>query len=60
MDMSKISGQRTPLQRHLSDARRRLNQTGTRNRLIHAARLSKQTKAIDIVDERSEDVFRIY
>ena len=57
--MSKVPGQRTPLQRHLSDARQRLIQTGTRNRLIHAARFSKQSKAIDIVDERSEDVFRI-
>ena len=57
--MSQASRPRTPLQRHLSDARQRLIQTGTRNRLIHAARFSKQGKSIDIVDEHADDAFRI-
>lgn len=34
-------------------------QTGTRNRLIHTARFAKRGKSIDIIDERSDDVFRI-
>jgi hypothetical protein len=44
---------------HLLDARNRLIQTGTRNRLVHAARFAKRGKAIDIVDERTEDCFHI-
>lgn len=43
----------------LRDARQKLIQTGTRNRLVHTARFGKQGKYIDIVDERSDDVFRI-
>ncbi|MGN6550068.1 MAG: DUF4011 domain-containing protein [Pararhizobium sp.] len=48
-----------PLARHLKQARDRLIQTGTRNRLVHTARFVKRGKAIDVVDERSDDVFRI-
>lgn len=43
----------------LAEARQRLIQTGTRNRLVHTARFAKRGKSIDIVDERSDDVFRI-
>src|SRR5687767_6714110 len=57
--MDDASGSRTLLQKHLAAARERLIQTGTRNRLVHTPRFSKQSKAIDIVDERSEDAFRI-
>ena len=44
---------------YLKHARDRLIQTGTRNRLVHAGRFAKRSKSIDIVDERSDDVFRI-
>jgi hypothetical protein len=47
------------LEKHLADARQRLIQTGTRNRLVHTARFARQGKALDIVDERSDDAFRI-
>ena len=50
---------RTVLEKHLADARQRLIQTGTRNRLVHSARFAKQGKSIDVVDERSDDVFRM-
>ena len=49
----------TLLAKHLLDARNRLIQTGTRNRLVHTARFAKRGKAIDIVDERTEECFRI-
>lgn len=41
----------------LEDARRRLVETGTRNRLIHVNRSAKRANALDIVGERSADVF---
>jgi very-short-patch-repair endonuclease len=44
---------------YLKQARDRLIQTGTRNRLVHTARFVKRGKSIDIVDEHSNDVFRI-
>jgi len=47
------------LRRLLEDARIRLIQTGTRNRLVHCARNSKRGKFVDIVDEKSEEIFRI-
>lgn len=47
------------LRRLLDEARQKLVQTGTRNRLVHCARFSSRGKFIDIVDERSEDIFRI-
>ncbi|PAQ08256.1 MULTISPECIES: DUF4011 domain-containing protein [Mesorhizobium] len=47
------------LTKYLKQARDRLIQTGTRNRLIHTARFAKRGKSIDIIDERSDDVFRI-
>ncbi|WP_372921982.1 DUF4011 domain-containing protein, partial [Roseovarius sp.] len=41
----------------LEDARRRLVETGSRNRLIHVNRSSKRANVLDIVEERSADVF---
>jgi hypothetical protein len=43
----------------LEDARRRLVETGTRNRLIHVNRAAKRANVLDIVEERSADVFEI-
>ena len=40
--------------RHLLEqARKRLVETGSRNRLVHTSRHTKRSKSIDIVDERS-------
>jgi len=47
------------LRRLLGEARQRLVQTGTRNRLVHCARFASRGKFIDIVDERSDDIFRL-
>lgn len=41
----------------LSDAQRRLVETGSRNRLIHVNRTSKRAKVIDLVDHSSSEVF---
>lgn len=43
----------------IEDARRRLVDTGTRNRLIHVNRSRKTGKFLNIVNERSNDVFDI-
>jgi len=41
----------------LEKARRRLVETGTRNRLIHVNRSAARTNALNIVNERSADIF---
>ena len=43
----------------LDDARRRLVETGTRNRLIHVNRENKRANALNIINERSLDIFDI-
>lgn len=43
----------------LETARRKLVETGTRSRLIHVNRKSTRSNVINIVNERSNDVFRI-
>lgn len=43
----------------LASARDKLLDSGTRNRLIHINRKNTRAKAINIVNERTEDVFRI-
>ena len=43
----------------LGDARRRLVETGTRNRLIHVNRSAKRANVLDIVGERSADVYEL-
>ena len=48
-----------PCDSHLEAARRSLLDTGTRNRLIHVNRNNPRANCINIVNERSDDVFRI-
>ncbi len=43
----------------IEDARRRLVDTGTRNRLIHVNRSRKLGKFLNVINERSDDVFDI-
>ena len=43
----------------LEDARRRLVETGTRNRLVHVNRSAKRANVLDIIEERSADVFEL-
>lgn len=43
----------------LEDARRRLVETGTRNRLVHVNRANKRAKVLNIINERSDDIYQI-
>ena len=43
----------------LEDARKRLVETGTRNRLIHVNRKTTRGNLLNIINERSDDVFQI-
>ncbi|GAB0057353.1 hypothetical protein SIID45300_01680 [Candidatus Magnetaquicoccaceae bacterium FCR-1] len=43
----------------LEDARRKLVETGSRNRLIHANRANKRAISLNIVNRRSEDLFEM-
>lgn len=47
------------LKAQLETARRKLVETGTRNRLIHVNRKNARSNVMNIVNERSDDVFRI-
>ena len=47
------------LRRLLKDARTKLLETGTRNRLVHVNRDIERKNVVNIVNERSDDVFRI-
>ena len=43
----------------LEDARKRLVETGTRNRLIHVNRNTARGNFLNIINERSDDIFQI-
>ena len=43
----------------LEDARKRLVETGTRNRLIHVNRKTTKGSLLNIINERADDVFKI-
>ena len=43
----------------LEEARKRLVETGTRNRLIHVNRAAKRANVLNIINERSDDIFEI-
>ncbi len=45
--------------RLLEDARRRLVETGTRNRLIHVNRKASRGNFLNIVNEKSNEIFEI-
>ncbi|MRV76107.1 DUF3320 domain-containing protein [Duganella sp. FT92W] len=47
------------LARLFDDARKRLVETGTRNRLVHVNRQSTRGNVINIVNERSDDIYAI-
>src|ERR1700731_707004 len=50
------AGDREALRRLFDDARRRLVETGTRNRLVHVNRSNTRGNVLNIVNERSDDV----
>ena len=43
----------------LEDVRKKLVETGTRNRLIHVNRTTVRGNLLNIINERSDDVFHI-
>jgi hypothetical protein len=49
----------TNLRALLGDARRRLVETGMRNRLIHVNRSAKRSNSLEIDGERTADIFDI-
>lgn len=47
------------IERVLESSRRKLLEMGTRNRLIHVNRANQRSNSLNIINERSEDVFAI-
>ena len=43
----------------LEGARRRLVETGTRNRLVHVNRTTKRSNTLTVINERADDIFGI-
>ena len=58
--MIKVTGpEKSAVNRLFDDARKRLVETGTRNRLVHVNRKNSRAAVVNIVNERSEDVYGI-
>lgn len=53
------SGSARSIQKLFDDTRKRLVETGTRNRLVHVNRANTRGNVINIVNERSDDVWKI-
>jgi len=49
---------RSPVERLLADARQRLIETGTRNRLVHTPRGGKRTRSLPIIEADGDGVFQ--
>jgi hypothetical protein len=47
------------ISRVLEAARRKLLETGTRNRLIHVNRANQRANCLNVINERSEDIFAL-
>ncbi len=58
-DRSADAADRSALIRLFDDTRRRLVETGTRNRLVHVNRANTRGSVLNIVNERSDDVYAI-
>lgn len=52
-------GERSKLTRLFNDTRKRLVETGTRNRLVHVNRANTRGNVLNVVNERSDDVHAI-
>ena len=50
---------KSPLTRLFDETRKRLVETGTRNRLVHVNRLNSRGNVVNVVNERSDDVYAI-
>ncbi|WP_210240102.1 MULTISPECIES: DUF4011 domain-containing protein [unclassified Mesorhizobium] len=47
------------ISRVLEAARRKLLETGTRNRLIHVNRANQRANCLNVINERSDDIFAL-
>ncbi len=56
---SMASTDSNPLLPVLASARRKLLETGTRNRLVHVNRENKRSNSLNIVNEQTEEVYRL-
>jgi hypothetical protein len=54
-----IAGDREALRQLIEDTRRRLVETGTRNRLIHVNRTNTRGNILSIVNGRSDDIYSV-
>ncbi|MBK1617666.1 hypothetical protein CKO42_04205 [Lamprobacter modestohalophilus] len=59
MDQEVNSANINRLTQELKSARRRLIETGTRNRLIHVNRKQKRSKSLNIINEQADKVYEI-
>ena len=50
---------RRAVQRLFDETRRRLVETGTRNRLVHVNRASTRGNVLNVADARSDDVYEL-
>ena len=50
---------KSPLHKLFDETRKRLVETGTRNRLVHVNRKNTRAAVVNVVNERSEDVYGI-
>lgn len=58
-DEASSGSARSSIQKLFNDTRKRLVETGTRNRLVHVNRANTRGNVINIVNERSDDVWSI-
>jgi hypothetical protein len=50
---------RGAVRRLFEETRRRLVETGTRNRLVHVNRQNRRSNSLEIINERSNDIYRL-
>jgi len=58
ISMSDVT-QQAQIKRLFDETRRRLVETGTRNRLVHVNRQSRRSNSQDVINERSDDIYRL-
>jgi hypothetical protein len=54
-----VESQIGAVRRLFEETRRRLVETGTRNRLIHVNRQNKRSNSLEIINEKTDDIYRL-
>lgn len=57
VDVPNVAKNRSALRKLFDDTRKRLVETGTRNRLVHVNRANTRGNILNIINERSDDVY---